>query len=43
MKFLVEERHLKIPRIRMLIREKGISLSGFFFVLDAVKARVRPL
>ena len=43
LRFGIEERHLKIPRIRMLIREKSEGLFGSFFVLDAVRARFRAL
>lgn len=43
LRFDVHERHLKLPRLRVLITERSWQLPGAFVVVEADKFRVRPL
>ena len=43
LRFDVAERHLKLPRLRVLITERSWQLTGAFVVVEPDKFRVRPL
>lgn len=43
LRFAPEERALKVPRLRALLDREAERLGGAFVVLDAEKARIRPL
>lgn len=43
LRFAMDERALKVPRLRRLLAREGHRLEGAFTVLEADKARIRPL
>ena len=43
LRFDVSDRALKVPRVRQLLARHDHQIPGAFVVLDADKARVRPL
>jgi predicted nuclease of predicted toxin-antitoxin system len=43
LRFAIDERLMKIPRLLELLDSEGHRLSGSFIVLESDKTRVRPL